>query len=512
MARDRERKGSFGPQRLPVTRRYLWPVSRRPLMLLGIVAALGILALILGDVTWDDGRLLSGGALSSSHAALQNDCASCHDPFEGVTVQNCSSCHEKYGDRLAVYGFPAHYLYRSNDFGRVGEQAHEMACSACHVEHQGRDASITRIDDGPCLQCHEFGAFGENHLPFDTSEEEVGLIFPHVHHVQELMERRGWLDPERACLECHEPQEDGRHFQPMDFDRHCSACHLTGLGTPRLSIAEAGVVGVEPLESIQQRGGPEAQWALFANPGEFRRAGRRLSKTPIHHADPWILDNLRRLRRQLYPEAGLADLLVTDAYVPEHATVELYEEAIDSLEGQIHSLRSQPETAVQEELDHLGALLDRVEQRLRDPLAPLDEEAFFRGLDVEREDLDPEVVESIEELVADLTQACQECHFVDRATIARVQKDQQSFRRAEFDHRAHVLDRRCLDCHNQIPIAQALVDPEVDLSLDRAEVRNLPAAESCQECHAPQRVTNQCVTCHVFHPNKNHTRLLRYAD
>lgn len=510
MARDRERKGTFSPLRLPVARGYLRPASRRGLVVLGILVAVVLGLLVFGDFSFRGGRLLSGGALSSSHASLQNDCASCHDPFTGVTSTNCSTCHEKYGDRLGVYSFAAHYVYRSNDFQRVSQREGELTCAACHVEHQGREASITQVSDTLCLDCHAFGAFQEEHPPFEVAAETTGLAFSHIHHVKEVMDRGGILDIERACLDCHEPEADGRHFQALDFDRHCSDCHLNGLATPRLPLQQPGQVGVESLQTIQQRGGAGSTWALFANPGEYRQVGSRVMKLPVHHADPWILENLRRLRRQMYPEAGLADLLVTSGEGPAEETPKLYAEAVATLGEQVQALRTQPEPAVQQELDQIEALLGGVEDRLQDPYTPLDGRALLLGPPEAAEEGSVDV-EGIEDLVASLTQPCQGCHQIEQATIARVRTEQQTFHRAEFNHRAHVLDRRCLDCHSEIPIAQALAGAEVDLSRDVSAVQNLPPIETCQECHAPRQVASTCVTCHEFHPNQSHTGLLRYV-
>jgi hypothetical protein len=511
MARDRKRKGTFSPLRLSVADGYLRPVSRRRLLWLGGAAALVLAVLVLGDFSLRGGRSLSGGALSSSHAALQDDCASCHDPFTGVTALNCSTCHEKVGDRLGVYSPEAHYLYRSGDFQRVSQRENELSCAVCHVEHQGRDASITRIGDGPCLECHQFGSFGKDHPPFERKAEVTGIQFAHIHHVKELMERRGIFDAEQACLACHEPQPGGQHFEPIDFDRHCASCHLNGIATPRLPLQQEGQPGVETLATLRHRGGAGSSWTQFANPGEFREIGNRVMKLPVHHADPWILENLRHLRRRLYPEAGLADLLVTSAEGLPSEVGQLYLEAVSTLEEQAHALRSQPEPAVQKELDQIEILLREVELRLRDPFNPVDEGAFFLGLTNAPDEVRKAEVESTLELVTSLTQPCQPCHRVERATISRVRVEQQSFSRAEFNHRTHVLDRRCLDCHAEIPIAQALAGGEVDLDRDHSGIQNLPGIETCRECHSPQMVSSTCVTCHRFHPNQNHTGLLRYV-
>ena len=110
-------------------------------------------------------------------------------------------------------------------------------------------------------------------------------------------------------------------------------------------------------------------------------------------------------------------------------------------------LRSRPEREVQEELARIQEMLDSVERALRDPYTPLDDTKFVLGLS--RSDASPSgaELEEIEILVQELTMPCQRCHLVEDATIARVHSDQRAMRRAEFNHRAHILQRRCLDCH-----------------------------------------------------------------
>jgi hypothetical protein len=118
--------------------------------------------------------------------------------------------------------------------------------------------------------------------------------------------------------------------------------------------------------------------------------------------------------------------------------------------------------------------------------------------------------DAINGLIGDLTETCRRCHLIDRATIARVRDDQDLLRRAEFDHRAHVLQVRCLECHAEIPVLEHLEGAaETDPEIDRAATRNLPRIENCQRCHNPRQTSNRCVTCHQFHPDKSRRSTLR---
>ncbi len=512
MARRKKRasKGFYSDVPLNVAKRYLYPASRRRMLLWGglAAAALGIFAAV--DYRWRDARFLSNGPVSSAHATFEQDCAACHTPFGEVSTEACSTCHEKYGDEIGVYSFASHYLYRSNDFSRLATSEHETTCVPCHTEHLGREAEITRVDDGRCLTCHAYGSFNRDHPQFDFAADNIpdddALAFTHIHHTREIMESQGLFDVERACLYCHSPKPDGKSFQPVDFDRHCDACHLTANTTTARLPIEGDGPGVTTLETLIERQAPGTRWALFANPNEYRQVGSRVSKSPVHHNDDWILYNLRRLRRALYPDAGLAELLRASADAPAGEVETLYSEAVATLKDYAEGLRSRPEPEIQAELQRIEQLLAGVERALEDPYAPLDETEFLLALDKPRPDLGDEAIEEIELLVDQLTQPCQTCHRIERATIARVQKDQDILHRAEFNHRAHILQVRCLDCHTEIPIADGIQDGDIqsgESPVDQAAIQNLPRIESCQECHQQKVSSNRCVTCHEFHPDKS---------
>ena len=521
MAKRGGRKGTFGDHGLPVAGAYPSQPTRRSLLVLGLLAVLALGAILAWDHFAGRRGLISGGPLSSSHAVFTDDCSRCHDAgLRQVTDDRCASCHEKFGDELGLYTFARHYLYRSDDFRRVVPQEHEVECAACHREHRGREAAITRVDNGACRACH-FGSLGRDHPEFDFAAEPASdnraLHFPHIHHVREVMKRQRLEDPERACLLCHNARPDGRGFEPLDFDRHCDSCHLTATSaTPGLPVldGEAGGVGVATLESLAADGGPGLRWVYFSNPAEFRRRGSLVVKTPLHHRDPWLLENLRRLRRRLYPDAGLADLLRASADAPAGEVRALYHEAVATLEEQALGLRGRPEPEIQRELERIQALVESVKRRIDEPLASLDETSFLLAFERPDPDLSEEEVAAIEELAAALTEPCRGCHQVRSATIVRVDRDQRELRRAEFDHRAHIVQRRCLDCHDVIPVRELLAGQEKPPpEVDNSGIHVLPTIGSCRECHDPRQASDRCVTCHLFHPDTaSRAELLPYFE
>ncbi len=487
--------------------------------LLGAGLALALVGVLgIGGASGKD-EWLSNGPLSASHALFGDDCSTCHTPGQGTSDAKCAACHEKRGDHPGAYSLDTHYLYRSNDPDRSSPLEDEFECGACHREHQGRTAPLTDVADQSCNRCHATGSFAATHPEFAVIAEAVpdqdNLRFPHVLHVREVQDQEDLEDIELTCLSCHNGESDGAGFVPISFEEHCSDCHLTSsTRTPSLAVATAAnPIGVETLDQIRARGGAGRLWADYTNPNEFQIQGGQLRKRPLYHADPWVLDNLTRLRSALYDAGGLEDLLRVSADVPLGQRRILYTEAIATLRDQIRALRDEPSSQVQDELEALEDLIASVERRLENPLEPLNDARFRVGPADRRDDVSDADAQAYEALIGDLTAACQECHVVEDATIKRVQADQSTLIRAEFSHRAHVTHSRCLDCHTSIPVREFIGsedDPEPEA--DHAGIQNLPGIETCTSCHGESAASDQCTSCHVFHPDKSQwANLLRYA-
>ncbi len=512
-----KKKGTFSALRLAVTRKFVIPASRWKMIQWGGIGGVVILIYFVLDSFLFGSSFVSSGPLSSNHARFERDCAKCHQSFNAVTDSKCSTCHEKAGDKLGVYTFAAHYSYRSTDSRRVRSlrmpRDNEMPCSGCHSDHLGRDASITNVPDVRCVTCHAYGSFNAGHPQFEFARKSMpddsALAFTHIRHTKFILEKvrkeGGGLYLEKACLYCHNPQADGKHFKQLDYDMHCAGCHLTtAVETPSLAIKDPGSPlepGVETLVMIQRRRGPGTRWAFYANPNEFTmKGGGRVVKSPVYHKDPWILENLRLLRRTLYTDPGLTDLLqVTGTSSSE----KFLGEAITALQEYADGLRSRPEPEIQSDLARIDSLLKVIRRRMDMVPDALSDSLFTFNIRNQNPDLTPAQRNEFETFALKLARPCLECHTVSQASILRVQKDQRVLRRAEFDHRAHILERRCLDCHVEIPIAQVFAgDTTVSLVKDRASTQNVPTVENCFACHTRQAGLNRCVTCHFMHPNK----------
>ncbi len=512
-------KGSFGPARLSVSKKYVFPKSGKMMLLLGGAgSALILLYFLLSSFVLGD-SFSSPGALSSNHAGFGEDCSRCHASVSGVLSSKCSTCHEKTGDNLGVYSYSAHYVYRSGRLPVAGpdhdwSMDNEGNCATCHPEHRGSAAAITEVSDAKCEQCHGFGSFDNGHPEFEfartKSPDDSTLHFTHVRHtdfvLKDLDKRGESAYIEKACLYCHNAQPDGKTFRSLDFDTHCSNCHLTTsdeikplvIKDPQNTVSP----GVESLEMIRRRKEPGTIWASYTNPNEFTVSGSRIAKSPVYHRDPWVLENLRQLRQTMFGDQGLADLLDAQRVGESRPIQETYNEAIQRLRDYAMGLRSRPEPEVQKELLTIDSLLRYAKGLSSSPTEKLPLGLFGRS---QRDPmLSAEQVAEFEDFSLRLTRPCLVCHVVERAQIRGVKASQQTLVRAEFDHRAHILERRCVECHTEIPVERALLDKDtsgVSLS-DRSTTHNLPAMANCMECHTEGKASNACVTCHFMHPNK----------
>ncbi len=531
------KKGSFGEVSLSVSKKYLVPDSRRRMFYIGGVAILLFLLAASFNFNKQNASFASKGLLSSKHAFLENDCQSCHEAFSPVTNKACSVCHEKQGDERGVYTYKAHYLYQSNDNSRPLEKQAEPACFSCHAEHGGRESKLRSTADPYCVSCHKFKSFNDGHPQFDfaehgqRNEESPGLKFTHIRHVKELVKKKKLTDPEEACLFCHNPQTDGKSFQVTDFDQHCAACHLPkDTATDFLPIKTKHSPGMETLESLQKSRAPGTLWAFHANKKEFEIEDGEVLKNRIVHRDPWVLENLRGLRKMLYQDAGLADLLDASPELPPYGSKEererynklyrglyheIYMEALETLSNRSRELLSQTKGGkAQKELKKIDEALNQLSQGLKDPYVQIDGTTLTEKFQKMPLQVSTGEGKKILNLVNELSKNCQECHYINKATIARVQKDQRLLRRARFDHRAHILQSKCLDCHTEIPIEKGIVGKILDNNpRDHAEIQNIPTIESCQKCHKTDGASTHCTTCHDFHANKTHrSTLLRYLN
>ena len=164
-------------------------------------------------------RLVRPGELSQPHAFLENNCAACHTAGKGVEAKNCIVCHANN----------EHVLQRQP----TAFHAQISACSACHIEHQGRVARTTKMDHTALTR------IGFNRLKNDSTVTDADVAQA-KQLKQWLREQSGdarfqntQLKPEERllnCATCHQTKDRHRGL----FGTDCASCH----GTAKWTIAE----------------------------------------------------------------------------------------------------------------------------------------------------------------------------------------------------------------------------------------------------------------------------------
>lgn len=126
-------------------------------------------------------RLVMPGPVSAAHAETEATCAACHTPFSREQQNTlCLECHEDV----------ARDLDTSGGFHGKAPAVSGVECSACHTEHEGRNADIVGLDAAT----------------FDHALSNFPLRGKHVDVV---------------CADCHLPQLETYHAAETE----CSACH-----------------------------------------------------------------------------------------------------------------------------------------------------------------------------------------------------------------------------------------------------------------------------------------------
>lgn len=143
--------------------------------LLALAALAATLAAPAGAQTLES--VLSPGKLIQGHAKYEDDCRSCHVPFDRAGQDRlCMDCHKEVGqdvrDKRGYHGLMK-----------------PQACRSCHTEHRGRDMRIAEFDKAT----------------FDHGRTDFALRSAHV---------------KVDCAKCHAP---GRPWREAPLD--CNGCH-----------------------------------------------------------------------------------------------------------------------------------------------------------------------------------------------------------------------------------------------------------------------------------------------
>lgn len=176
-------------------------------------------------------RMINPGPLQEAHAALDNDCKNCHQPFWGIPNANCISCHDPADIGRDTTGV---------DTGKIlfHEALTNRSCIGCHDDHKGRIplVAINSFDHKMpgtakglnCVQCHT--------APEDKLHPIVSKNCASCHDTKNWSSISAFDHAMinkvelQQCGTCHQAPQDQMHIAVTSTS--CSNCHQTGAWSP----------------------------------------------------------------------------------------------------------------------------------------------------------------------------------------------------------------------------------------------------------------------------------------
>jgi hypothetical protein len=433
------------------------------------LAAIGVIVPLVwlgsGMLRGDRGTMrYARGPVAAVHATWEDQCAACHMDFTPLSKETWSGAllgHTATNQRCQVcHVGPPHHEGQTPD----------LACADCHREHRGRDASLVRLADADCTQCHadlsghlsagratEFKniqAFAEgSHPPFRSldSKDPGTIHFNHKLHMTAGLGTAeagnpGWTlsripTAQRAryqqpgqkdsdlvqldCASCHrtengDPGSSGAYMAPIRYETHCQACHPLTFAPRRGDKAGSLVAIPHGLQPEQVR---NVLWGAYASElADAKLPGPTRPVRPLPGQDP------EEARKEIARQVGQAEDF-------------LYQ--------------------------------DKVQAAAR--------------------------------LLLEGKQTCGECHQYEKAegTLKKIKPSaipKLWLKHARFNHAAHAaID--CKQCHER-------AYPDQARASTRSEDILVPGMDRCVICHAPQTHTggevrggarSDCTECHRYH-------------
>lgn len=508
------------------------PLERRKVFYTLLAVCSTTLLLGIFTLTRSD-RPYSHGPVASVHTSFDANCEACHrpqsigsvgpgviDPQSRWLDLTCQQCH----------GGPDHHRDAKwpTDWPKqeIKGQPTDAQCAACHHDHNGKDFSLVRLDDGHCLKCHadlaNFHKAGSSqfagkisnfhdakggHPEFKKLETapERGLNFSHAHHMTAgigyspdsklKMTKKQLADLNKGDAKVmaqyagYFPKDGGDNAA---VQLQCSACHQLDAGRANRDGKSAALANLDadPRESVLP---PRAEGAYYLpinyeahcqachplkSPQQTNIAGKTFPAFDLpHRKQPKEMASVLRARYSSFilDPAGFPELRDKDAGDEE-----------------VRKVATQVDAAVKTSL-----------AKLFPPVNPIAKGAISGG-------------------------TCTECHkTTGSSTNVEEVKLQPSriptvwFEHAKFNHVSH-RGYSCMDCHPYTataatPGGKAKLTPETIYSTAAADTDqkvNILGVESCRVCHTPNTtrdvngiglggVRSNCTDCHRYHNGDN---------
>jgi hypothetical protein len=473
---------------------------------------LALLALVVtiggAGAAWalrDGGRpFISRGPVASVHATWENNCEACHTAFLPMGKNSLAAAlfasskeHESSSD------LRCEQCHSGADHHKDQLKTMTPSCGGCHRDHRGADASLVKLADSDCTQCHSnlqgssgstksdfknditgFADKSQGHPEFRSLKSDPGrLKFNHALHMrpgQVIAEGQDkpWTLGRIADKATRERYANASSQRGKKDDNDlvvldCASCH-------RLDAGDFGIDAADrPAGLASSSLTPRAAGAYMlpvnyeihcsaCHPLTFDAKVKGKDNQPLsvpHHLQP---DQVKEFVWGAYTESYGKDA----AGQPAEAAPARRKPAAP-LPGKL----SPAEEAAREEIGKSAK----------------DAEDFLFKAEVKRADSYLTVGKS----------ACGECHVYDTTggskKILPLQVNNVWFEHAKFNHVKHrAVD--CRQCHANAYAYQA-DGKTVNSSASDSHTSVLIAdIDSCRQCHSPAGgARSDCTECHRYH-------------
>jgi predicted CXXCH cytochrome family protein len=215
-----------------------------------------VIVAVAAAAWWTGGILLgrqnaalhSPGGLASVHHTWESNCAACHEDFQPIRDDTVAIA---WGSGTPQSDRKCQTCHQGAEHHAVKKGSIEPACSSCHQEHQGGQASLLRMDDWACTRCHQaidqhlegqpsldanaksVTRFDKEHHPgFTSASRDPGYLkFSHYRHMMPGLVDNPRDDKTALTLaQISDPLARERYRRPGQKDDapvelDCGSCH-----------------------------------------------------------------------------------------------------------------------------------------------------------------------------------------------------------------------------------------------------------------------------------------------
>ncbi|MDH5477295.1 MAG: cytochrome c3 family protein [Nitrospinota bacterium] len=170
-----------------------------------IAAGLSIVAFVWVKGQTEAGKIFLDGPLSMKHKELEDDCESCHLPWQGVSEAKCMACHEEkkhfqlvHPEVKGLRDSPCTTCHSDPKHLKVKDVDARATCVDCHREHKGETNSLKLVKTEECVNCHHFDVHVEDSgYGMKPISRKSGVLLTHNTFYQ------GGEYVEKKCMGCH---------------------------------------------------------------------------------------------------------------------------------------------------------------------------------------------------------------------------------------------------------------------------------------------------------------------